>query len=90
MLFLSGTGLGSIYQNDTPKLDQVAQHRDGSGHLLMSFVTSGSNDVNAVVKFAPFLSFDFTNNEQIKSPKLYLRLLQFCNCFPEHGLLSFL
>lgn len=49
MLFLSRTGLGSIYQNDTPKLDQVVQQRGGSGDLLMSFVTSGSNDVNAVV-----------------------------------------
>lgn len=90
MLFLSRTGLRSIYQNSTPKLDQVVQKRGGSGDLLMSFVTSGSNDVNAGVKFAPFLSFDFTNNEQIKSPELSLRLLQFCNCFPGHSLLSFL
>jgi len=36
----------------------------------MTFVTSGSNDVNTVIKFAPFLSFGFTNNEQIKSPVL--------------------
>lgn len=76
MFFLSKSGLGSICQNDTANLNQVVQQRGGSGDLLMSFVTSGSRDVKAVVKFAPFLSFDFTNNEQLKSPEHCLRLLQ--------------
>lgn len=69
------------------KCDQVVQQRGGSSDLLMSFITSGSCNVNAVIKFTPFLSF--TNSEQIKSPKISLRILQFCNCFPECSLLSF-